>query len=121
MWIFAKHGHYSIVRDWSNLDNLLVRARVKWDIERQFSWELETNKASVAETPDSDYLYRVSLPAREVAENLLEELLLIDYTNFKQEVSRRKDDPVAVERLSWYHRLWEHAVSFQHWCKNHAG
>ena len=114
MWIFTKHGHYSIVRDWSNLDNLLVRARVKGDIERQFGADLAANNASVAETPDSDYLYRVSLPAHE-------ELCLIDYTNFKQEVSRRKDDPVAVERLSWYHRLWEYAVSFQHWCKNHAG
>jgi hypothetical protein len=54
MWLFAKHGFFSIVEHRADPRNLLVRARVKGDIEHYFP------DAKVTQTDDADYLYRAA-------------------------------------------------------------
>jgi hypothetical protein len=61
MWIFTKHGFYSVVEDRDNADLLLVRARVEGDIEKYF------RDAVVYYTPEHDYAYRAHVSRREVA------------------------------------------------------
>ena len=56
MWIFSEEAYLSVVEDKTNPDMLLVRARVKGDIEKHFPDSITT------ETPDADYLYRASIP-----------------------------------------------------------
>src|SRR5215831_4091688 len=54
MWLFAKHGFFSIVEHRADPRNLLVRARVKGDIEHYFL------DAKVTQTDAADYLYRAA-------------------------------------------------------------
>jgi hypothetical protein len=58
-------------------DRLLVRARVKGDIERL--WPM----ARVVKGKGTDYAYRASLPRRLVGHRLAEEAKEIGYDNFK--------------------------------------
>lgn len=80
MWIFMNDSFLSIVSDQEKPGNLLVRARIKGDIERVFT------EAKVSHTPDFDYYYRASLPGKEVAGRMAELITSIDYSNFKNSV-----------------------------------
>jgi hypothetical protein len=72
---------------------LLVRARVKGDIERVFP------KARVKETPNRDYRFRSLIPRKIIASVMAEEVMNIDYCNFKSSV--REGD-----RHDAYLRCW---------------
>lgn len=87
MWIFAKTGFVSIVQDYnSDGSKLLVRARVREDLENFLLVTATTSLLEILETPESDYRYRVSMPKYE-ARNIVEILVAqIDYTNFKNKV-----------------------------------
>ncbi len=93
MWIFSQDSFLSIVEDWDNPDFLLVRARVKGDIEKYWP------KADIVVTPDRDYLFRVSLPRGEVAAVVAEMVSRIDYGNFKENIADER-------RERWYMRVW---------------
>jgi hypothetical protein len=80
MWIFLSNAMLSIVQDRSDADRLLVRARVKGDIEAIFAGY------EPMETPTADYRFRASIPRRIVAERVKAELEVIDYDNFKNSV-----------------------------------
>lgn len=80
MWIFLNDSFLSIVATQNNARNLMVRARVKGDIERVFP------EAKVRRTPDGDYHYRASIPVSLVAAALSAEVRKITYTNFKGSV-----------------------------------
>jgi len=84
MWVFLHDAFLSIVEDTSDGNKLLVRARVKGDIERVFEDLLEDQK--VEETNDRDYRFRISLPRSTVAFQMESEVLGIEYPNFKSEV-----------------------------------
>jgi hypothetical protein len=77
MWLFCEKGFVSIVVDRDDPDRLLVRARVKGDIERL--WPM----ARVVKGKGTDYAYRASLPRRLVGHRLAEEAKEIGYDNFK--------------------------------------
>jgi hypothetical protein len=80
MWIFSQAAYLSVVQDRTNPDMLLVRARVKGDIEKHFPDSITT------ETPDADYLYRANIPRQEVATAIARIATDIDYSNFKNSV-----------------------------------
>lgn len=94
MWIFLNDAFLSIVRDRGDVDQLLVRARIKGDIESAFP------DAKVSHTPDADYAYRAFLPRRDVAATIERRVQAIDYPNFKNSVRdhRRHDAYVEVWR-----------------------
>lgn len=77
MWLFTTHGFFSIVQHKDNPDYLLVRARVKGDIERYFPG------ADVQRTDDADYLYRATIPRSQVMDVVMDVVRNIDYTSFK--------------------------------------
>ena len=90
----------SIVQHRYQRGMLLVRARFEGDIERVFPG------AQVAVTPDADYLYRASVLASHVGEVIADQLVDIDYDNFKNSVSE-----------DWRHDLylgaWSHMKGAQ--------
>ena len=93
MWIFSQAAYLSVVEDKTNPDMLLVRARVKGDIEKHFPDSMTT------ETPDADYLYRASIPRQEVATAIARIATDIDYSNFKNSVKDHR-------RAKFYAEVW---------------
>lgn len=77
MWIFLNDAALSIVAWRFNRNWLLVRARVRGDIEAVFPL------AKVKETPDADYAYRALIPRHRVGAVIAQRLEEIDYDNFK--------------------------------------
>ena len=95
MWIVLNKSFLSIVKNRNNDSELLVRARVKGDIEKVFE------DADVFEDENADYKYRSYISRENVANVISNELLKIDYDNFKSSVS--KDDNI---RSNAYMNVW---------------
>lgn len=106
MWIYTQNGFYSIVEDRDDPDRLLVRARVKGDIERLWP------KSKVTEDAGSDYAFRARLSRNAVQKVLVSEIKAIDYDNFKQRIGDK--DP---EREHWYHKVWSMMTAMQSFLK----
>lgn len=100
MWIFLSNSFLSIVKHRGKTGTLLVRARVKGDIEQVFP------KAKVVKTPSADYLYRAEVSRAAVAKALAEQVERIEYDNFKSSV----DDP---DRHVVCHRIWQLTSAMQ--------
>lgn len=82
-------------------DILLVRARVKGDLERVFGPEVRVQR-----TPDRDYMYRTYVTRQELAHALMTEVLGIDYGNFK-------DSVLEDDRHGAYAAVWGIMYRFQ--------
>jgi hypothetical protein len=80
MWIFLSDSFLSVVQHKDDVSKLLVRARLKGDIERAFPG------VTAEETPIADYRYRAIVPREKFAARLAALADGIDYTNFKKSV-----------------------------------
>jgi hypothetical protein len=85
MWIVLNKSFLSIVENRNNKIELLVRSRVKGDIEKVFS------EAEVFEDNNADYKYRSYIDRKIVANTISKELLSINYDNFKNSVSKEEN------------------------------
>lgn len=101
MWLFTKHGFYSVVKDNIKRDRFLVRARERVHLERLKA--LVSFNARIFETPSNDYRWRVVVGKKtwaRIAEKLANG---VDYPNFKNSV-------LNAEGLTDYeqalHRVW---------------
>lgn len=95
MWIQLNNSFLSIVQNRDNDSELLVRARVKGDIEKIF---LEAN---VFEDVKADYKYRAFIPKQIVAKVIKEKISAINYDNFKNTIP--KND---LARIHSYSNVW---------------
>ena len=102
MWIILNKTFMSIVENRHNKNELLVRSRVKGDIEKIFP------DAEVIENNDADYLFRAFLPRGQVSEAIKKEVDMIDYGNFKDSVP--KSD---IKRLNSYMNVWNNLRHLQ--------
>ena len=91
MWIFANKGFFSIVAS-PEPGKLLVRARIKGDIENAFPGH------EVLANAGTDYEYRATVPKAEVQKVLTDAIQGIDYTNFK--------NSCEPERARRYSKVW---------------
>lgn len=110
MWLFTKHGFYSVVAHRDEPDMVLVRARIKSDLEAlvAVARSLDINEPlDIKETPRADYAYRIFMPRR--VWNVLAAHLTaaIDYPNFKAAVH---GDGV---RDNAYMSIWRVMVNLQ--------
>lgn len=105
MWIMLSDVFLSVVADKDDFDFLMVRARVKGDIERVFPG------AVVSKTPaPADYAYRVSLPRETVAKAVRGEVLSVNYFNFKNSVPTTKR---GNNRHDAYLKCWAAMMTLQ--------
>src|SRR5262245_11224892 len=104
MWIFLNDAYLSIVVDEKSEDNLLVRARVKGDIQRVFP------KAKVTITPEADYRYRTSLPRMIVMGAIAHRIGLLGYPNFKSSIPWQDG---GVGRHRTYLEVWDTMKDWQ--------
>jgi hypothetical protein len=98
MWIFTTSGFVSIVADRDDPDRLLLRGRVRADLD-PLAKEIG---AHVHSTPGADYPYRFTASKGDVAEAISRLVNAIDYPNFKDEVAQRQ----GRGRESAYHEIW---------------
>jgi len=84
MWIFTSKSFISIVQKPGDTDQLTVRGRIEGDIEQIFpDAKVEANKGT-------DYKYRAMVPRAAVAQALYDQVMDVDYPNFKSTVKEPK-------------------------------
>ena len=84
MWIFLPKSFISVVQKPGDTDVLTVRARIKGDIESVFP------QAKVEVNQGSDYKYRARVPRAAVAQVLHDQVMNLDWSNFKGAVKAKK-------------------------------
>lgn len=102
MWVFTKYGFYSIVQDKDNEQRILVRTRVKGDLEKVFPG------AEIQEDAGSDYRFRVNVHRENLEPWLAAEAEDIDYVNFKAAVNTVDD-----RRGQYYGLIWSIMADMQ--------
>ena len=80
MWVFFNNSFLSVVDKAPDPANLVVRARVEGHIEAVFP------DAKVLRDASGDYLFRAFIPRELVAQAMLEAVMGIDYSNFKNSI-----------------------------------
>lgn len=100
MWIFTKDAFISIVDKGAKPGDLMVRGRADGDIERVFP------NAKVVKGAGTDYLFRASIPRKEVAGVIAQQIMDISYPNFKGATT--EDD-----RHDAYFGAWRSMMAFQ--------
>jgi len=103
MWVFAKTGFVSIVEHRDNPNHLLVRGRVRQDVENFRNYvgeEARYGVGEIIETNNADYRWRCTVLRASVADALVRITLDIDYDNFKDAVHGE------VERDHAYMGVW---------------
>ena len=102
MWIFCGFGYFSVIEHRKDKDLLLVRSRVKGDLE-QLKAKCLPNLGEIVETPTgADYPYRALAWRVEFAEAMKKAVEKIDYTNFKSGISKTQ----GSARHDLYMRVW---------------
>lgn len=87
MWIFTKEGFFSVVAT-SEPDELMVRARVREDLENYIDFMGAVPGPEIIETPHADYRYRIITARDEWAEYVSAAASDLDYTNVKGTIGR---------------------------------
>lgn len=103
MWLFHKTGFLSIVQDKSNSNRLLVRGRVKTDLETFAAIVAETNRykhhPKVKTTEVADYRFRFTASREAIAKTVTKMVLSIDYHNFKNAAHATPERNMAMLRV----------------------
>ena len=99
MWLLTTRGFYSVVEDHHDPGRLLVRARVREDVEALADL---IPGLEVEETPDRDYRFRASVTREDWASAAAQLARAIDYPNFKNAVADRQ----GFERAHMYSGVW---------------
>ena len=103
MWIATQHGFYSVVAHHSEPSWLSVRARSHQDL-LELAGDLPVDfdvEANIIEQPQSDYRWRLFMPASTWQAVMCKQIARVDYTNFKDRVKDYNKD-----RAHTYGRVW---------------
>jgi hypothetical protein len=97
MWIMTKIGFFSCVEKPKGM--ICIRSRKKADI-KAFR-KLIKGCSKIVRTPKADYLYRVFMHRDDFEKEFYKLAQLVDYHNFKDEVSKTN-----TKREMLYHQVW---------------
>ena len=102
MWIFLPNSMLSIVQKLGDAKagTLTVRARIAGDIERVFP------DAKVIDGGGTDYRFRATVPRDKVAQAMFDQVMALDYSNFKSTVKNR-------QRHEAYLKVWSAMFGYQ--------
>lgn len=100
MWTFTGFGFFSAIQHRDDPELLMIRARVRDDLVQLKKYL--PNMSDIVETPTGDYPYRVLAWRSDYAEAMRQAILNIDYTNFKNGVTRTQ----GHSRHNLYMRVW---------------
>lgn len=110
MWVFFDGGFVSIVQ-FKGTDELLVRARVRTDLETfvKLTGHAMASKA-ITETPNNDYRFRMRIARVAVGRALAKIATAINYPNFKDQVKETQ----GQDRANIYHDVWADVLQLSH-------
>lgn len=102
MWLMQNDGFISVVKDWNDPtgQSVVIRARRREFLENQFPDE------PIIEMKNSDYKYRIFTTKKKLAFMMVNRIMDIDYTNFKNSVA---DD----ELHDMYTDIWAVGYGYQ--------
>jgi hypothetical protein len=103
MWLCLSDSFLSIVDASNEPGTLLVRARRAGDIEAVFP------NAKVTQSIGRDYLYRAGIKREEVAAALAQQVMTLDYPNFKSSVDDSRLHAAYSSTWSIMSQLQEYA------------
>ncbi|HVB79843.1 MAG TPA: hypothetical protein VNE82_07830 [Candidatus Binataceae bacterium] len=103
MWIFLNDAFLSVVAQRDRPNHLLVRARLKGDIQRAL--KNTGSKFTVRHTPEHDYQYRAVVPRSVLTKAMARAVASIKYGNFKASV-------VEADREIAYTSVWSVMADF---------
>ena len=113
MWLFTRHGFFSITRrpEMDAEHPVQIRARCREDLEAlRERWGALLGECAVIDTPQGDYPARLCITG-ETLEALMREIAQdLDYPNFKGEIGRT---PGQTDKLHAYHGIWEIMADYQ--------
>ena len=98
MWLFTETGFVSAVILPKDPDTLIVRARDRQSLEPladQAGVEILTTKMLESQGYGSDYYYRVLVPRATFTQGVAEQISILDYKNFKDQVAVTRDKNFA--------------------------
>lgn len=102
MWIFTKDGFYSVIQksNQKGTDLLTVGSRYKSDMARLIKG-LNIPEDKLLKATGTEYEYRVEVKTSVIADYMKEQVMQIDYSNFKHEIELRNK-----KRADIYHGVW---------------
>jgi hypothetical protein len=107
MWVITTEGFYSAVEHRDDANLIMVRARVKADLDRL---KRRTGLGfKIKRTAVADYPYRATMSRADWAEACAILAADVDYDNFKDAVKERR----GWERANVYMRVWSALHSIQ--------
>jgi len=111
MWIFTTDGFFSITKE-INGNRIQVRSRLRSDMDnfiKSIGGIHEIHKDI-----GTDYRFRIFVDKRHVDYYLKKYVKNLGYSNFKNEVSRKRKDKKTISRiLSYYHDVWNSMWNMQ--------
>jgi hypothetical protein len=106
MWLVTKEGLFSIVHKDCKQDEVMVRSRVRVDLENLL--KKIYSKAKIIEGAGTDYQFRCIVPRDDLAEYLVEYVTMMDYGNFKNTIP--DNDRI---RHSAYYGIWSSGAALR--------
>jgi hypothetical protein len=111
MWLFTPDGFFSAVEHKDDPNKIMIRTRARLHAQRLVDACPENDKPALVETPPpADYRYRVTVKRETWCYLVAHFAAGIDYLNFKNEASKRKQ-PVGF--MSALHAMWSKLLGFQ--------
>jgi hypothetical protein len=136
VWLFTTVGFFSATRidfqspgyqdvprpeDWETTPYLMVRARVRKDLEKMAALYLKTHGKAVEilALPAHDYQYRCLIPRRDFAKLMRILTEGIDYSNFKDAVKEAASSHTYGRAVSdLYLRVWSTMYDAEAWIRS---
>lgn len=111
MWLITPVGFFSIVQKPTDqaAGTLTLRARLRADLDALRTCGLP-ELSEVSESLNTDYRYRATAPRAAVARVMAQFIDQLDYSNFKNQVSKTQ----GKKRAELYQDVWEVLYRLQH-------
>jgi len=117
LWVFTTKGFFSIVEHKKDPNLVVIRARVRKDIDniKMLFEELGLEVSDVAENVSFDYKYRVFAGRIDWASVMIRLITDMGYTNFKNAVYEADSPEVMDQRHEAYLDIWAimHELQFR--------
>jgi hypothetical protein len=113
MWIFTLDGFFSAVQDKNDPGRIMVRSRLKEDLENMLA-RLTGQDAEILAWTGTDYAYRVFIPRSEWRRYLETMSDGLNYTNFKAAAVDHQDHA----RSQAYYTVWRRLHEWQEQSEN---
>lgn len=103
MWIFSKHGFFSVTQSAQRRDLIQIRARAEKDLASLKATYPHLDRSPIIETPEADYQFRIVVQRWKwelIAGKLMAD---IDYSNFKGKMATLEQQR---DKLGMLHDIW---------------